>query len=169
MPTSYPNLKAAALIDGIISIDGTWTWEDFAALAAAAKEKARLCKQAAGTLPAARRQALILPVLSTAEVAHQWDLIDVPTHFKALGFSVQIEGTGWYEIFDEDDAGCGELLIQIDCGVPLADILEDLPLLAAGQEGTSKNNFVVHGSDDALKRVVVKMTAARAAARSNIP
>jgi len=156
MPASYPNLKVAALIDGIISIDGTWTAEDFAALAVAAKAKA-LC---AATGHAVRRQGLVLTVQSAEEVERSWNTLDVTTYFEALGFDVAIKfgaGGRWHEVFDEDDAGNGKLLIQIDCGIPLADILEDLPLLAAGREGTSKSNFVVNGSDDALKHIAAKM------------
>ena len=39
MAASYPSLKVAALLDGHTSIDGTWTEDDFLALAIAALDQ----------------------------------------------------------------------------------------------------------------------------------
>lgn len=40
MPTPYLNLRVQALIDGAISVDSSWTRDDFAALAVAAADQA---------------------------------------------------------------------------------------------------------------------------------
>jgi hypothetical protein len=86
---------------------------------------------------------------------------EVASYFRSLGFVVTWDfrkrdglDERWYEIYDGD-----AMLVQIDFGAPLAEIQEDLPVLAAGAAlGTSKGPlWMVRGSIEDLKRVVVRM------------
>lgn len=82
---------------------------------------------------------------------------DVAAYFRALGFTVtwdlSRDGLRWYEIYDGDT-----LLVQIDFGAALADLITDLPLLAAGKPSTCASNWTVRGESNGLARVVERMT-----------
>lgn len=63
-------------------------------------------------------------------------------YFRSLGYEVDWDydrrGAKWYEILYD-----GQMICQVDFGVPLEHFLQDLPLLAAGQPGTSSSDYVV--------------------------
>ena len=65
--------------------------------------------------------------------------------FESLGYKVSWDfnkgsGTSWYEIMDDRGLVC-----QIDMGVPLADIVEDLVSLSNGGEMISKSDYTISG------------------------
>jgi hypothetical protein len=73
--------------------------------------------------------------------------------FRGLGFEVDHdfsarEGKKGYEM----RLG-GALVMQIDMGVPLAHVLEDLPLLAENKPGTSASDYSIHATAETLKTV----------------
>jgi hypothetical protein len=73
---------------------------------------------------------------------------DVSRYFRLLGYGVTWDFSRkheckWYEVMDGE-----RLVCQIDFGVPLADILEDLPLLAEGKPGTSKSDYSIRTEND---------------------
>jgi len=87
---------------------------------------------------------------------------DVAKYFRLIGFEVTWDfdkrtGLRWYEIYDGD-----EQLVQIDFGVPLAELLTELPRLAAMEEDDParrdpKATWEVRGSLEDLRRVVARM------------
>lgn len=79
--------------------------------------------------------------------------------FKKLGYEVSWDGkmrTGerWHEVFDG-----GRLVIQVDFGVPLTALLEDLPLLVEHKEGTSSHNYTINGTNSDLGELLRRATA----------
>lgn len=64
----------------------------------------------------------------------------VATYFEGLGYSVSQDwnrkGASWHEISDTDG-----LIVQIDQGVPLTDIVGDFTLNADGKPGVSKTDW----------------------------
>ena len=87
--------------------------------------------------------------------------------FEQLGYEVASDGklaTGerWHEVFDN-----GTLVMQIDFGVPLADFLEDLPLLATRQEGTSRHDYTVNAEFDSDLREMWGRAEALKEAKAN--
>lgn len=89
---------------------------------------------------------------------------DVAQYFRSLGFTVtwdfrQSDNRHWYEIYAGD-----ELLIQIDFGASLADLMTDLlgdgpvlPLPAGGQPSRHTSTWEVRSEGDGLQRVVAAM------------
>jgi hypothetical protein len=73
---------------------------------------------------------------------------EVKQYFEKLGYRVSWDMNTrahekWWEIFDKKT---DELIIQIDMGVPLADIIEDICCFAKGKkEGTSKSDYKFSG------------------------
>jgi len=73
---------------------------------------------------------------------------EVKQYFEKLGYRVSWDmntraGEKWWEIFDKKS---GQLIVQIDLGVPLADIIEDICCFHKGKtEGTSKSNYKFSG------------------------
>lgn len=64
-------------------------------------------------------------------------------YFNRLGYTVSWDtntrqGLEWYEILE-----AGELVCQIDMGIPLADAIEDITCWAQGREATSKSNYAI--------------------------
>jgi len=85
---------------------------------------------------------------------------DVCRYFRDLGFVVTWDANRsrsnyWYEICDPD----GALLIQIDFGAPLAEIIVDLPRLAQGKDGQDQTTptWFVRGPAENLARVAERM------------
>ncbi len=71
----------------------------------------------------------------------------VTTYFETLGYEVTWDynrraGEEWHEICDKDGT-----VAQIDTGVPLADIVEDLTRMAAGKKGTSKSDYQINAEE----------------------
>jgi hypothetical protein len=89
---------------------------------------------------------------------------NVTEYFSGLGYQVTWDfsrrtGEEWYEIMEDD-----ELVAQIDKGVPLADIIEDLLCLHRGlKKGTSKSDYKISTGDEddqsAFKRLLEKVYA----------
>lgn len=70
------------------------------------------------------------------------------TFFTGLGYTVDWEqsrrsGDEWYEIIDDEG-----LICQIDMGVPLAHVIEDLACFARGVPGTSASDYSINAPDD---------------------
>jgi hypothetical protein len=68
---------------------------------------------------------------------------EVAEYFRDLGYQVtwdfkQSAFERWYEIMDG-----GKLAVQIDMGIPLADIIEDFLCFYQGKEGTSKSDYKI--------------------------
>lgn len=65
--------------------------------------------------------------------------------FEKLGYTVECESRGyfefWYNIINKD----GKLVVQIDQGVPLADIVMDICQFHLGLHGISKSDYKVSG------------------------
>jgi hypothetical protein len=83
---------------------------------------------------------------------------EVPDYFRSLGFKVswdfsKISWEHWWEIYD------GDITVQIDQGVALADILEDLECIAEGRETTSKPIYKISCNKgvDGVKSFVNKL------------
>jgi hypothetical protein len=116
-----------------------------------------------------RRPAVLLSDRRLQElmgIDAQLDNDEVSRYFRSMGYSVTWDFSGrlnrkWYEVMDGQNLVC-----QIDFGVPLADILEDLPLLAEGKLGTSKSDYVISSEDDeALKTLGQRILAGRGEAK----
>jgi hypothetical protein len=82
---------------------------------------------------------------------------EIVEYFEGLGYKVDYDysqrlGESWHEICD--DKG---LIAQIDIGVPLKDILQDLCQFHLGKPGISKSDYKICGSgprfDEMLKEV----------------
>ena len=72
---------------------------------------------------------------------------EVIAFFTGLGYDVgwdanHREGIEWHEIIKD-----GELVCQIDAGVPLDDIVADIIQFHQGREGASKSNYKISGPD----------------------
>jgi len=96
-------------------------------------------------------------VFTKGEVAAVLANVDdeVTRFFRSVGYTVTWDFRGaarWHEIYEGD-----EMLLQIDMGPSLADILRDLPLLAEGKPGTSASDYGVRGSLENLKKVAVRV------------
>ena len=82
---------------------------------------------------------------------------DVVRYVRALWFEVTWDMSmrrrqRWYEIYDGD-----RLLCQIDMGIPLANILEDLPHMAEGRVGTSAGpDYEVTCDEDAKLKLICR-------------
>lgn len=64
-------------------------------------------------------------------------------YFTRLGYTVDWDmnthkGLEWYEILED-----GKLVSQIDMGIPLADVIEDITCWAQGREATSKSDYTI--------------------------
>lgn len=73
---------------------------------------------------------------------------EVYKYFTDLGYKVLDDFSSktrecWHEIYGDDG-----LICQIDKGVPLKDILEDLKCFAEGKDGTSKLDYTISMPDD---------------------
>ena len=73
--------------------------------------------------------------------------------FRGLGLDVDWdfsarENRRWYEM----RLG-GALVMQVDMGVPLAHVLEDLPLMAEDKPGTSASDYTVNATVETLKTI----------------
>jgi hypothetical protein len=73
---------------------------------------------------------------------------EVSTFFRSLGYEVDWDfkrstGERWYEIIGSD----GYMIAQIDMGVPLTAIIEDLTCWHHGKKGTSNVDFKVNAPD----------------------
>lgn len=83
---------------------------------------------------------------------------DVPDYFRSIGFEVDWDfnqdGLHWYEVIDGKT-----LLLQIDYGAPLADLMSDLPRLARGEASSCASSWEVRGPIEGLRRVVDRMSA----------
>lgn len=85
------------------------------------------------------------------EAARRWAVMEasiaedakVTAYFEALGYTVGWDQNrthgSWHEIKDSK----GDLICQIDMGVPLADIVEDMTAMAAGRPGTSGSDYTI--------------------------
>ena len=72
---------------------------------------------------------------------------EVVAFFESLGYTVDWDFRGgtdpsWHEIRDE-----GELVCQIDSGIPLSDILEDLLCIHENRPATSKSEYTINAPD----------------------
>ena len=72
---------------------------------------------------------------------------EVVAFFESLGYAVGWDFRGgtdpsWHEIRDE-----GELVCQIDSGIPLSDILEDLLCIHEHKPTTSKSEYTINAPD----------------------
>lgn len=90
---------------------------------------------------------------------------DVARYFRALGYEVswdfdKHDGAHWYEIIDPKT---DRLIMQIDMGVPLAHIIEDMICWHEGRKATSKSNYDVRGNKNrkAYKAVLAAVAAAQ--------
>lgn len=64
-------------------------------------------------------------------------------YFSRLGYTVDWDmntrqGLKWYEILED-----GKLVSQIDMGIPLADVIEDIACWAQGRDATSKSDYAI--------------------------
>ncbi len=81
---------------------------------------------------------------------------EVKNYFEKLGYWVTWDFNArsreqWWELYAD------ELVAQIDMGVPLIDILEDLCQFHLGKDGTSKSDYKINGHgpkfDELLRKV----------------
>ena len=79
--------------------------------------------------------------------------------FSGLGYQVSWDfsrryGKSWYEI--SDVVG---LIAQIDMGVPLGHVIEDMTALSEGRDGTSSSNYDICGEDTERMRQLFRSAA----------
>ncbi len=70
---------------------------------------------------------------------------EVKDFFVSLGYEVEQNGRycrPWWEIFKD-----GLLVCQVDTGVSLQDIIDDMSEMALGNPGISKTNYIISGED----------------------
>lgn len=71
----------------------------------------------------------------------------VQEFFESMGYEVGQDGKRygqqWWEIFRD---GC--LVCQVDQGVPLQDIIDDMSEMALGKPGVSKTDYTISGEDN---------------------
>lgn len=85
----------------------------------------------------------------------QSDLL-VKAYFERLGYEVdwdykQRTGEHWYEILKNKN-----LVIQIDNGIPLEAIIEDLLCFADSKPGTSKFDYRINAPDNKVVRELLQ-------------
>lgn len=73
---------------------------------------------------------------------------EVSNYFRGLGYEVSWDfskrtGHHWYEIYDG-----GKQIAQIDFGIPLTALLEDLAQFAVDKDGTSPYTYEVRGTPE---------------------
>jgi hypothetical protein len=83
----------------------------------------------------------------------------VESFFHKLGYRVtwdcsRREASSWWEIMDDDG-----VIVQIDQGVPLTDIAEDLKCMYEGKPGTSKSDYKISGPNSARLKLLLKNVA----------
>lgn len=82
---------------------------------------------------------------------------EITDYFESLGYKTTWDcntrqGIEWYEILEDNHLVC-----QIDIGVPLADLIEDMLCWEQDKEGTSKsNNTVCHEKSDPRWKELLK-------------
>jgi hypothetical protein len=79
---------------------------------------------------------------------------EVARFFQSLGYEVDwdFDSKGrWYEIGDDKGVFC-----QIDSGVPLAHIIEDMACFADGKDGTSASDYEIRGTHSERGRKLLR-------------
>ncbi len=75
--------------------------------------------------------------------------------FQTLGYKIECDRRGlkfWYNLYDED----GHLAAQVDQGVPLTDIVEDMIAWHENREPTSKNDWICSGENGPEMKLLFK-------------
>ena len=97
---------------------------------------------------------MITGMSTAAEVARMWppeyEKHDdgVYAFFTSLCYSVMEDwkrrtGEHWYEIYEKG----GDLVMQVDCGIPVAHIIEDLKCMCKGKPGTSASDYTINAKE----------------------
>lgn len=99
------------------------------------------------------------PLLSTYSPSPMHEALkekdgEVSRYFEKMGYRVSWDmntraGEKWWEIFDKKT---GQLIVQIDMGVPLADIIEDICCFHKDKDGTSKSDYKISGEPSPMMK-----------------